>query len=93
MTTIEENAAAVQRILEDYNKMHAVPPHRRDMNYQFPQGLFSTEVNLEGSQEAYRHILTELDNPADFASLFNQIEAIPTRPQNVFPDINMDIFD
>lgn len=93
MTTIEENAAAVQRILEDYNKMHTAQPHRRDMNYQFPEGLFNTEVNLEGSQEAYRNILTELDNPADFATLFNQIEAIPTRPQNVFPDVNMDIFD
>lgn len=93
MTTIEENAAAVQRILEDYNKMHTLPPHRRDMNYPFPEGLFSTDVNLEGSQEAYRNILTELDNPGDFASLFNQIEAIPTRQQNVFPDVNMDIFD
>lgn len=93
MTTIEENAAAVQRILEDYNKMHTVPPHRRDMNYQFPEGLFNTEVNLEGSQEAYHNIITELDNPADFASLFDQIEAIPTRQNNMFPDVNMDIFD
>ena len=93
MTTIEENAAAVQRILEDYNKMHTAPPHRRDMNYHFPEGLFSTEVNLEGSQEAYRNILSELDDPADFATLFNQIEAVPTRPQNIFPDVNMDIFD
>ena len=93
MTTIEENAAAVQRILEDYNKMHTNPPHRKDMKYPFPEGLFNTEVNLEGSQEAYRNIITELENPADFASLFDQIEAIPTRQNNVFPDMNMDIFD
>lgn len=93
MTTIEENAAAVQRILEDYNKMHAAPSHRRDMNYQFPEGLFNTEVNLEGSQEVYRNIISELENPADFASLFDQIEAIPTRQTNMFPDVNMDIFD
>ena len=93
MTTIEENAAAVQRILENYNKSHAVPAHRRDMNYQFPEGLFNTEVNLEGSQEAYRNIITELDNPGDFASLFDQIEAIPTRQSNMFPDVNMDMFD
>lgn len=91
MTTIEENAAAVQRILEDYNKMHTAPPHRRDMNYQVPEGLLNTE--LEGSQQAYRNIITELDNPADFASLFDQIEAIPTRQNNMFPDVNMDIFD
>ena len=92
-TTIEENAATVQRILEDYNKMTAVPPHRKDMNYQFPDGLFSTEVDLEGSQEAYRNILQDLENPADFASLFDQVEADPMRSNNMFKDLNMDTFD
>lgn len=94
MTTIEENAAAVQRILEDYNKMQTnPPPHRKDMKYPFPEGLFNTEVNLEGSQEAYRNMTTELENPADFASLFDQIEAIPTPQNYIFADMNMDIFD
>lgn len=93
MTTIEENAATVQRILEDYNKIHSRPIHRRDMNYPFPEGLFNTEVNLEDSQGAYRNIMTEFDNPADFTALFDQIEADPLRPNNMFQDINMDIFD
>ncbi len=93
MTTIEENAAAVQRILEDYNKIHVTPLHRKDMNYNFPEGLFNSEVDLEGSREAYRNILTEFDNPANFTSLFNQVEADPMRLNSIFQDVSMDIFD
>ncbi len=93
VTTIEENAATVQRILEDYNKMHAVPHPRKDMNYKFPEGLFNTEVDLLGSQEAYRNILTEFDNPADFSLLFDQVEADPMRQNTAFQDFSMDIFD
>lgn len=93
MTTIEENAAAVQRILEDYNRMHTVPPRKRDMNYHFPEGLFNTEVDLEGSQEAYQHLLTGLDNPADFVKLFNQVEPDLVHPHSIFHDLSMDIFD
>jgi len=94
VTTIEENAATVQRILEDYNRIHNVPQPRKDMDYKFPEGLFSTEVDLRGSQEAYRNILTEFDNPADFTLLFDQVEADPMRPpNNMFQDLSMDIFD
>lgn len=93
VTTIEENAATVQRILEDYNRMHTVPQQRKDMNYKFPEGLFNNEVDLLGSQEAYLNILTEFDNPADFTLLFDQVEADPMRPNNMFQDLSMDIFD
>ena len=93
-TTFEENAATVQRILEEYHRLTAEPPNNKDMNYQFPPDLFTTEVDLEGSQQAYRNLLTELDNPADFGKLFNQVEADPLRPQtSLFQDINLDIFD
>ena len=93
VTTIEENAATVQRILEDYNRMHTAPQLRKDMNYKFPEGLFNTEVDLLGSQQAYQNILTEFDNPADFTMLFDQVEADPLRPSNMFQDLSMDIFD
>ena len=91
--TLEENAATVQRILDEYNSLNPEPTHRKDMNYSFPNDLFSTEVNLEGSQQAYQNILTELDNPEEFQKLFIQVEADPLRPQNMFHDIDLDIFD
>ena len=92
-TTLEDNALAAQRILDEYNKLNPVPIHRRDMNYQFPPGLFSTEVDLEGSKSAYENLLMELSDPRDVAMLFSQIEADPRRPQNVFQDLSLDIFD
>ena len=91
--TVEENAATVQRILDEYNRMNPEPVHRKDMNYSFPPDLFSSEVNLEGSQQAYQNILTELENPEEFQKLFIQVEADPLRPQNMFHDIDLDIFD
>ena len=91
--TVEENAANAQRILDEYNRMNPEPTHRKDMNYTFPSDLFSTEVNLEGSQQAYQNILTELENPEEFQKLFNQVEADPFRPPNMFQDIDLDIFD
>ena len=91
--TVEENAATVQRILDEYNRMNPEPVHRKDMNYSFPTDLFLSEVNLEGSQQAYQNILTELENPDEFQKLFIQVEADPLRPQNMFHDIDLDIFD
>ena len=92
-TTLEENAATAQRFLEEYNRLNTVPPHRKDMNYNFPPGLFSTEVDLEGSQQAYRNLLVDLDRPEEFQRLFDQVEADPFHPQNVFQDIDFDVFD
>ena len=91
--TVEENAATAQRILDEYNRLNPEPTHRKDMSYNFPTDLFSTEVNLEGSQQAYQNILTELENPEEFQKLFNQVEADPFRPPNMFQDIDLDIFD
>ena len=93
-TTLVENAATAKKILEEYIKMNAVPPHRKDMNYNFPPGLFPSEVDLEGSQRAYENVLRGLDNPDDFQRIFNQIEADPFHQQNIFGDIDLgDVFD
>ena len=92
-TTFEENAATVERILDEYHKANTQPPHRKDHNYNFPQGLFTSEIDLEGSQQAYQNVLHGLDNPEEFLQMFNQIEADPLRPQNIFGDIDFDPFD
>lgn len=91
-TTLEENAATAQRFLEEYQRMNVTPPLRKDMNYEFPSGLFTTEVDLAGSQLAYRNLLLDLDNPEDFEQLFEQIEADPFRAQNIFEDIDLECF-
>lgn len=92
-TTIEENAATVQRILEEIQKMHPQSVHRKDHNYSFPEGLFSSEVDLEGSQQAYQHLVHGLDNPNDFLKMFDQVEADPLRQQAIFGELNFDPFD
>ena len=56
-TTFEENAVRAQQILQEYTQLNAVPRHRKDFNYDFPSGLFSSEVDLEGSQTAYHNIV------------------------------------
>lgn len=91
--TMEENAATAQHILDEYNRLYVVPPPRKDLSFQFPAGLFNNEVNLVGSEEPYRHLLQELDNPANFPDLFNQVPANPLRTQNAFHDLDLDIFD
>ena len=91
--TIEENAATAQHILDEYNRLYVVPPARKDLSFQFPAGLFNNEVNLVGSEEPYRHLLQELDNPSNFPDLFNQVPANPLRTQNAFQDLDLDIFD
>ena len=89
--TIEENAATAQHILDEYNRMHTAPPVRKDMNFSFPPGLFSNEVNLVDSEYPYRHLLQELDNPAEFTELFKQVPANPLKMPNTFQDL--DLFD
>lgn len=56
-TTFEDNALRAQQILQEYNQLSAVPRHRKDFSYDFPSGLFSSEVDLEGSQTAYHNIV------------------------------------
>ncbi len=92
-TTFEENAATVQRILEEMQRMNPQPIHRKDHSYNFPQGMFPTEVDLEGSQQAYQHLVHGLDNPSDFLKMFDQIEADPLRQQTIFGDLNFEPFD
>ncbi len=75
--TIQENAATAQHILDEYNRMP-----KKDMNFSFPPGLFSNEVNLVDSEYPYRHLLQEFDNPAEFTELFKQIPANPLKLPN-----------
>ena len=89
--TIEENAATAQHILDEYNRTHTVPPVRKDLNYGFPEGLFTNEVNLVESEYPYRHLLQELDNPEMFTELFNPVPANPFQVSNAFQDL--DLFD
>lgn len=89
--TIEENAATAQHILDEYNRLHTAPPIRKDMNFSFPPGLFTHEVNLMGSEYPYRHLLQELDNPSEFTELFKQVPADPLKVPNAFQDL--DLFD
>ena len=92
-THIQENAEAAHKILEEYEKSNASSSNRKDLHYNFPPGLFSSEVDLEGSQVAYQYLLQGLDNPNDFQQLLVQVEANPMHSQNMFGDINFDIFD
>ncbi len=92
-TTFEENAATVQRILEEMQRLNPQTVHRRDLHYGFPDGLFPSEVDLEGSQQAYQHLVHGLDNPNDFLKMFDQVEADPLRQQSLFGELNFDPFD
>ena len=84
----------VHRILQEYEKSNAPPTStRKDHGYNFPPGLFNGEVDLEGSQLAYQYLLQGLDSPNDFQQLLVQVEANPLNAQNVFGDINFDVFD
>eukprot|EP00731_Ephydatia_muelleri_P007623 Em0003g1871a len=91
--SLQENAEAAHKILEEYEKSNASSSNRKDLHYNFPPGLFSSEVDLEGSQVAYQYLLQGLDNPNDFQQLLVQVEANPLHSQNMFGDINFDIFD
>lgn len=92
-TTIEDNAVAAQKILDDYNKMTAPPPKKKDMNYSFPPGLFTTEVDLEGSELAFRNLLEGLETDQDLQDLLNKIDADPFKQSDIFSDLDFDIFD
>ena len=73
--------------------MTAPPPHRVDMNYEFPSGLFSSEVNLEGSAEAYHTLLEGLEGTQDLQQLLNQVDADPFKQTNLFGELDFDVFD
>ena len=90
--TVEQNAATAQRILEDYLKKNAPPPRRKDTNYPFPPGLFQSEVDLEGSAQAYHYHIEGLDSN-DLQQILNQVDADPFKPNNVFDDLDFDFFD
>ena len=92
-TTFEENQAAVERILGQLQKANEQPQHRKDHNYNFAPGLFPSEVDLEGSQQAYQTLLQGLDDPSDFLRLFDQVEANPLRQPDVFGVLDFERFD
>lgn len=68
-------------------------PHRRDFNYSFPPGLFPAEVDLEGSAQAYHSLIDGLENCSDLQQLLNQVDADPFRSNNIFNELDLDIFD
>ena len=93
-TTLEENAATAHRVLEQYQKQTASPPHRKDLNFEFPPGLFpEKEVDLEGSLQAYQILQQGMENPEQFLDMFVQREADPFHQQHMFGDIDFDVFD
>ena len=52
-TSLKENADTAKRIVEQCQLQVAPPPHRKDMNVEFPPGLFppEKEIDLEGSHQ------------------------------------------
>ena len=62
------------------------------MNYDFPSGLFSLEVNLEGSAEAYHTLLEGLKGIQDLQQLLNQVDADLFKQSNLFGDLDFDVF-
>ena len=52
-TSLEENAMKAQQMLVEYEQQVAQPHRRKDMNIEFPPGLFppEKEIDLEGSQQ------------------------------------------
>ena len=67
-TSLEENAATAKRVLEQYQQQVAPPPHRKDLNMEFPPGLFppEKEINLEDSHQVSRGLY--LEQPASVAT-------------------------
>lgn len=59
-TSLEENAATAKRMLEQYQQQVAPPPHRKDLNVEFPPGLFppEREIDLEGSHQVSHTLQT-----------------------------------
>lgn len=92
-TTVQENAITAQKIVDKYLKMTAPPVHRKDMNYGFPPGLFPSEVDLEGSAQAYHSLIDGLENCTDIQQLLNQVDADPFRSTSIFSELDLDIFD
>ena len=93
-TTLEENAATAHRVLEQYQKQTVSPPHRKDLNFEFPPGLFpEKEVDLEGSLQAYHILQQGMENPEQFLNMFVQREADPFHQQHMFRDIDFNVFD
>ena len=82
-----------QEIVDNYLRLTMPPPHRRDFNYSFPPGLFTSEVDLEGSAQAYRHLIDGLENSSDLQQLLNQVDADPFKSTNIFNELDLDIFD
>ena len=74
-TTISENHARAHQILDEYSRLTSPTPQRVDMNYEFPEGFFTTEVNLAGSAEAYQTLLGGLKPSNDLQQFLNQVEA------------------
>lgn len=92
-TTVQENAVTAQRLVDNYLKMTTPTPHRKDFNYGFPPGLFPAEVDLEGSAQAYHSLIDGLENCSDLQQLLNQVDADPFRSNNIFNELDLDIFD
>lgn len=92
-TTVQENAVTAQKIVDSYLKMTTPPVHRRDMNYGFPPGLFQSDVDLEGSAQAYHSLIEGLENCSDIQQLLNQVDADPFRSTSIFSELDLDIFD
>jgi hypothetical protein len=90
-TSLEENAAKAQQMLVEFQQQVAQPQRRKDMNIEFPPGLFPSEqeIDLEGSQQAYQILQAGLDDPSQFMNLFTQLEADPFRQQHMLGDIDL----
>ena len=91
--TAQECAATAQRILDEYVKFNQPPPQRKDYSYGFPPGLFQSEVDLEGSAQAFHNLIDGLDDNHDLQQLLNQVDADPFKPSNIFNDLDFDVFD
>ncbi len=90
--TVEQNAQLAQRVLDEYMKKNTPSNQKAENAYQFPPGLFPSEVDLEGSAQAYHYHIEGLDNQ-ELQQILNQVDADPFKSSNVFGDLNFDFFD
>lgn len=91
--TMKQNAEMAQKVLDEYMKNNAlVQPQSKAPSYQFPPGLFQSEVDLEGSAQAYHYHIEGLDSQ-DLQQILNQVDADPFKSSNVFGDLDFDFFD
>ena len=92
-TDFQENSTATRKAVEmmgrDPNNPF-VPKPQHQPNVLFEPSLFNQPINFEDSRQAYKAIISGLNNPDDFPSLFDQVDADPFNPIHPLKDLDLD---